>query len=203
MPRDASEWYDDTQRRIAADGLRDPGLADWPTWPYDGELTPRDLKPPVAERPRGGAGGVDCFMCAADETADASYLLWRDDVAMIGIPHEPVALPFLAFLMPRRHADLADLTPDVAARMGQLLTAVERAATDVLDIPRLQVARYGDGQEHLHYWLLGRPTGVAQLRGTLLPMWQDLLPPRPADEVRADLVAVCERLVELAGGALT
>ena len=202
MPQNASEWYDDTRRRIDAEGHRDADWPSWSSWPLDESGRPRPLLPPGDEPPRGGGGGADCFMCAADARVDASYLLWRDEVAMIGLPLEPVALPFKAFLMPRRHADLADLTPDEAARMGQLLSATERAATDVLDVPRLQVMRWGEGQEHLHWWLLGRPTGMRQLGGTFVAMWDDLLPPRPAEEVRADLTAVCARLVEIAGGEL-
>src|SRR5690606_28335166 len=120
--------------------------------------------------------------------------------AVLGAPAEPRALPFAAFLMPRGHADLAALPLDVAARMGELLTLVERAATDVLDIPRVQVARWGDGQEHLHWWLYARPTGMLQLRVAFVAPWGDILPPRPADVLRGDLGLVAARLVELTGG---
>jgi hypothetical protein len=34
----------------------------------------------------------------------------------------------------------------------------------------------GDGGAHLHVFLLARPSGFAQLRGTYLAVWDDLLP---------------------------
>ena len=200
MPVTTQEWYDRVSARIAGEGYRHLGWGEWETWPFEGEPVPKALQPPGAERPRNGAGGVDCFMCdgAADDGGD--YLVWRDDLFMLGIPLEPIAIPFTAFLMPLRHADLSDLTPQEASRMGELMVACEQAAVAVLDIPRLQVFRYADGQEHLHWWLLGRPTGMGQLRGTFLPHWDDLLPPRTRAELRADVALVAERLVSVAGG---
>ena len=81
-----------------------------------------------------------------------------------------------------------------------LLTYTERAACEVLDLPRVQVARWGDGAEHLHWWLFARPTGMAQLRGTFVTLWEDLLPLSDPAALRADLDLVAARLVELAGG---
>ena len=200
-PAGARRWYDETRARIAASGYRTAPWPDWPTWPFTGELVQRELEPPGEERPRRGADG-DCFICAAAAGAGGDYVVWRDDVAMLGQPRDDVALPFLAFLMPRRHADLSDLEPPEAARMGELMVLLERAVTDVLDVPRAQLLRWGDGEEHLHWWVLARPTGVDQLRGSFTPLWDDLLPPRPRAESRADLEAVARRLVELAGGEL-
>ena len=197
----ARGWYDDTRARIAESGYRPAPWSGWPTWPFDGELAQRELEPPVDERPRGGSDG-DCFICAAAAGDGGEYVVWRDDLAMLGQPRDDVALPFVAFLMPRRHADLSDLEPREAGRMGELLVLLERAVTDVLDVPRMQALRWGDGQEHLHWWTIGRPTGIAQLRGAFTPLWDDLLPPRPREESRADLEAVARRLVELAGGEL-
>jgi len=200
--RTSPEWYDATRSRIAATGYRSAPWTGWPTWPFSGELVQRDLEPPGEECPRGGAGGVDCFICEAAAGDGGDYIVWRDDVAMLGQPREDVPLPFKAFLMPRRHADLSDLEPREAGRMGELMVLLERAVTDVLDVPRTHVMRWGEGQEHLHWWVLGRPTGVDQLRAPFLPLWDDLLPPRPREESRADLEAVARRLVELAGGEL-
>lgn len=197
----AREWYDDTRARIAATGYRSAPWTDWATWPFDGDLAQRELRPPGDERRRGGSQGA-CFICTAAAGDGGDYVLWRDGVAMLGQPRDDVALPFVAFLMPRRHADLSDLEPHEAGRMGELMPLLERAVTDVLDVPRLQLMRWGDGEEHLHWWALARPTGVDQLRGSFTPLWDDLLPPRPRAESRADLEAVARRLVELAGGQL-
>lgn len=102
--------------------------------------------------------------------------------------------------MPRRHTDLADQSPAEAARLGELLALTERAVIDVLDVPRIHANRWGDGSEHLHWWLYGRPTGALQLRGTFLAIWDDLLPARTPHALRRDLDAVGRRVTELAGG---
>ena len=77
---------------------------------------------------------------------------------------------------------------------------LERAACDVLDIPRVQVFRYGEGLEHLHWWVAARPTGTTQLRGSFVVQWNSVLPPGDPAAQRADLDLVAARLVELAGG---
>jgi diadenosine tetraphosphate (Ap4A) HIT family hydrolase len=200
----AREWYDATRARIDAQGFRPAGWLGLRIWPFDGDLRQRGLEPPVEEAPRGGAGGHDCFICdaaAADESAGTSnYVVWRDDLLMLGQPREDTSLPFKAFLMPRRHADLSDLEPREAARMGEVMVHLERAVTDVLDVPRLLLQRWGDGQEHLHWWAMARPTGAAQLRGAFVALWDDVLPARPGRDSRRDLEAVAARLAELAGG---
>ena len=201
-PPSAQEWYAATRDRIAATDYRPAPWTDRPTWPFDGVQVQRELRPPGEERPRGGAGGVDCFICEAAAGDGGDYVVWRDDVAMLGQPRDDVALPFVAFLMPRRHADLSDLEPREAGRLGELMVLLERAVTDVLDVPRAQLIRWGDGQEHLHWWVLARPTGMDQLRGAFTPLWDDLLPPRPRAESRGDLEAVARRLVGRAGGEL-
>ncbi|QIX27414.1 hypothetical protein ncot_12970 [Nocardioides sp. JQ2195] len=199
MTESAADWHARVHARLASDGPREAPWTSWPTWPFEEDtLTPRPLEPLGDEQPRRGAGGIDCEQCSRSD--DPSYIFWRDDLMMLGAPFEPTSLPFVAFPMPRRHGDLSDLTPDEAARMGQLTVAVERAACEVLDIPRLQVFRWGDGTEHLHWWLMARPTGTNQLRGTFLPLWDDLLPMREQSALRADLDAVAVRLVDLAGG---
>ncbi|WP_156738991.1 HIT family protein [Occultella aeris] len=199
-PESAQQWYRRVSAELETHGYRDLDWATWSSWPFEGDLRPRPLTGPAAETARGGTGGVDCFICAAVEAEDTSYVFWHDERALLGVPNEAQSLPFAAFLMPREHADLRDLPPATAARMGELLAAIERAACDVLDVPRIQVARWGDGQEHLHWWLFARPTGMLQLRGTFLSHWGDILPTRDRQAARADLDLVAARLVEIAGG---
>lgn len=199
MPESAAAWFDRVTGEIESQGHREVAWQSWPTWPFEPtQLTPRVLAPLGSEPTRAGAGGQDCHQCRKAE--DPSYIFWRDDLFMLGVPFGATALPFTCFLMPRRHVDLADLSDDESARSGQLLTLIERAACQVLDIPRIQVARWGDGSEHLHWWLMARPTGAEQLRGTFLALWDDVLPARDPGDLRADLDVVAERLVELAGG---
>lgn len=199
MPESPAQWYLRVRAAIATDGYRDSDLQR--SWPWTGALTPKGLDAPAdSEPPRKGAGGLDCFICEGSRTLDPEYVVWSDDLMMLGVPSQPSALPFALFLMPRRHADLCELTRAEAARQGELLAGIERAACEVLTVPRIQVARWGDGVEHLHWWLYARPTGMLQLRGTFLSHWDDLLPPRPARDARSDADLVVARLLELVGG---
>lgn len=69
-------------------------------------------------------------------------------------------------------------------------------------IGRVHVARWGDGSEHVHFWFLARPAGLPQLRGALLALWNDLLPPIPDDELRANLRTVATALAAEGGSAV-
>lgn len=201
MPAGADQWYVKIRARLDAEGPRSWDAAGWSTWPFDGDVAVRELQPPdpTGEVARGGDDG-DCPICDQSLSADPSAdIAWRDDLWMLGAPFEGAAMPFLAFLMPRRHADLGDRTAAEAARMGELQVHLERAVTEVLDVPRVQLYRWGDGNSHLHWWVYGRPTAVLQLRGTFLPIWDDLLPPREVAAQRVDIDLVAARLVELAG----
>lgn len=93
MPESSQEWYDRVSARIAESGYRRLGWSRWETWPFEGELVPKDLQPPGPERPRAGAGGVDCFMCEAAAGHGGDYLVWTDEVLMIGVPQELIAIP--------------------------------------------------------------------------------------------------------------
>lgn len=202
MTESPAQWFARVERAIESDGYRRLDWEKWPSWPFAGNLTPRALDAPADDEPlRRGAGGIDCHACAAaaDPGADP-WTLWWDDTAMLVLPEHGAAVPFAAFLMPLGHSDLAGLPDATAARMGLLLTAIERAVIDVLAVPRIQAMRWGDGGEHLHWWLLGRPTGALQLRGTFLSHWDDILPLAPAELTRGNGERVAARLVELVGG---
>lgn len=202
MPETRDEWFDRVNRVIAEGGARRVKWAQWPTWPFEGETVPKLLEPPTTEPERGGASGVDCQNCELAKHLPAETVLWYDDLWFLTWA-EGQALPFGAFLMPRRHADLSDLTTIEAQRGGQLLVLVEQAAVATLDIPRMQVARWGDGAEHMHWWLYARPTGMLQLRGTFLSHWDDILPVRDPAEHRSDMVLVARALQRTAGGHLS
>ena len=61
MPETPEELY----QRVKG-SLRMPPVEEWDTFPFDGEMTPRALQPPLQrEEPRFGEGGVDCRRCQA------------------------------------------------------------------------------------------------------------------------------------------
>ncbi len=60
--------------------------------------------------------------------------------------------------------------------------------------------RWGGGSAHLHWWVMGPPARIPQLRGSFLPWWEELLP-RVPDEVLDDNARfVVARLVASSGG---
>lgn len=172
----------------AHDALRIPPVEDWDTWPFDGELSVRRLQPPVErERPRFGAGGVDCRRCAA---SDDEYL-WTNEDWRLFSPEKPSGLPLVVLLEPRAHfAEPGDLPDDLASELGLLLARIERAVRSLGELGRVHVCRWGDGGEHLHWWFMARPARLPQLVGSFAAIWDDILPPTPEEVWRADLDAL-------------
>ncbi|MEZ0069600.1 diadenosine tetraphosphate (Ap4A) HIT family hydrolase [Streptacidiphilus sp. MAP12-20] len=159
--------------------LPEGGIPFWEVFPYEGDLQIKVLEPPTLPEPprQGEAGPSDCRQCARP---DADFL-WTDDHWRLGSFAEPAGLPAMVMLQPRGHHDLSDLPPELAAELGGMLQRVERAVVSLGGIARVHVNRWGDGGAHLHIFLIARPEGMMQLRGTCLPLWDDVLPKLPAD----------------------
>jgi diadenosine tetraphosphate (Ap4A) HIT family hydrolase len=172
----------------ARGALRTPPVEEWETWPFEGAVRPRELAPPEAEeRPRNGAGGVDCRRCA---TPDEEYL-WTTERWRLWAFGQPTGLPVVVLLEPRDHfAEPGDLPDDLAAELGVLLARVERAVRGVGEIGRVHVCRFGEGGEHMHWWFIARPARIPQLASSFAAIWDDVLPPTPEDVWRDNLAAV-------------
>src|SRR5881296_321116 len=110
MPETPEELY----ARVA-DALRMPPVEEWDTFPFDGEMRPRPLQPPVErEEPRHGEGGVDCRRCQA---GDEEYI-WTNERWRMH-PIGPSGLPVVLMLESREHiAELSDLSDEMAAELG-------------------------------------------------------------------------------------
>ena len=169
------------------EALRMPPVQEWDEFPFDGQMTPRALLPPVAnEEPRSGEGGVGCRSCAKP---DDDYL-WTDARWRL-LPAERNGLPVVVFLEPREHySEPGDLPEDLAKEMGSMLARVERAVRSAGEIGRVHVCRWGDGSEHLHWWFMARPARIPQLIGSFAAIWDDILPPTPDDVWQANLAQV-------------
>ncbi|WP_051838458.1 hypothetical protein [Streptomyces sp. NRRL WC-3742] len=154
------------------------GAPSWEIFPYEGEMTVRELRAPeLPEPPRQGEDGPEsCKQCARPD----SDFLWTDEHWRLSGTDEPTGLPAALLLQPRAHHDLLDLPGELSAALGPMLQRVERAVTSLGGVGRVHVNRWGDGAAHLHLWLIARPAGVMQLRGSTLPLWMDVLPPLPA-----------------------
>jgi diadenosine tetraphosphate (Ap4A) HIT family hydrolase len=155
------------------------GIPFWDICPYEGDIRIKVLEPPtLPEPPRRGESGADDCVCTRKPDHG---LVWTDGVWSLHHTGEPTAVPAMVLLKPVAHHDLRDLPPDLATGMGPMIQRVEKAIMGLGGVGRVHVNKWGDGGAHLHLWLIGRPEGMAQLLGTCLPLWEDVLPKMPHD----------------------
>jgi diadenosine tetraphosphate (Ap4A) HIT family hydrolase len=173
------------------------GIPYWEIFPFEGDLQIKALEPPVVpEPPRHGADGPDTCSGCQDPLRNA---IWSDEHWRVSHLGEPTALPVTVLLCPMGHYDLHDLPPARSAEVGPMLQRVERAIMSLGGIARVHVNKWGDGGAHLHLWLIARPEGMMQMRGTCLPIWDDVLPKAPAEQWRAALAQVAAALAAEGG----
>ena len=191
------EFYDhavaaaDTERR-----LRLARMTGWDVSPFEPDgLRVAPLRPPVLpERARHGEDPADCDDCRNRDDGIWFNESWR----LTRVPG--VGVPLVLMLYPRDHYDMADLPDELAAELGLLTTRIVRHTQALPHISRAHVYRVGDGAAHLHIWFFARPEGQAQLYGSWLPIWDDLLPEYPAEVAEADAAVVAEALIASHGG---
>jgi diadenosine tetraphosphate (Ap4A) HIT family hydrolase len=168
----------------------------WEISPFEQDgLRVTPLRPPVTpEPPRHGEDPATCGICDDRDSGVWFNERWR--LARVS----GVGVPLVLMLYPRDHYDLAELPDEMAAEMGLLSTRIVRHMQAVPHIARAHMYRFGDGAAHLHLWFFGRPEGQAQLWGSWLPVWDDLLPEYPAELADADAALVAEALLVSSGG---
>lgn len=183
----------------AADAERRLPLSRMPGWdisPFEPDgLRVAPLRPPVLPEPqRYGEDPAECTSCSRRDEG-----IWFDDrwrlTRITG-----AGVPLVLMLHPREHFDLADLSDELAAQLGVLTTHIARHVQALPHIARAHVYRIGDGGAHLHVWFFARPEGQAQLYGSWMAIWDDLLPEYPADVSEADAAIVAHALIVTYGG---
>lgn len=175
----------------ARDATRVPPVEDWESWPFDGDIRVRPLAAPVhEERPRNGAGGIDCWRCANSDKEP----LWADEHWTVRSFDKPSGLPVVVLLETREHVDFTDLDDERASELGPLLLKVQRAVLAVPGVGNVHVGRWGEGSEHCHIWFMARPARMEQLRSSFAAIWDDVLPPVPEDVWRENLEIVRREL---------
>ena len=187
MPETPEQFH----ARVAG-ALRTPPVETWDSWPFDGDVRPRALEPPLADEvPRHGEGGVDCRRCSA---ADDEYV-WTNESWRLHALDPPTGLPVVLLLESRDHySEPGDLPVELAAELGVLIGRLDRAIRAVDGIGRVHVGRWGEGGAHLHIWFMGRPARIEQLRSSFAAIWDDVLPPTPEGIWRANLDIVVAAL---------
>lgn len=153
------------------------------TMPYEEPLTPRTPAARVVPEPprRGEPGGDPCGICSGE----AVGAVWSDANWTL---HPPVggSLPGTVWMASREHVDsFCDLGPEAAADFGRVVGRVERAILSLGDTARVHLYRWGDGGAHFHVWFVPRPLGMLEAKGMMLPVWEDVLPNVPDEELRA------------------
>jgi diadenosine tetraphosphate (Ap4A) HIT family hydrolase len=185
MPETPEELYARTK-----DALRMPPVDEWATFPFDGALRPRALRPPAPdEKPRHGEGGVDCHACGKM----SDDLVWEDEHWQL-TPIGPTGLPLVLILEPKEHYDIETLPPELAAELGPLMQRVERAIRSLGEVGRVHIGRWGEGSEHLHWWFMARPARMRQLSDSFAAIWDEVLPPVPEEIWRRDVEGVAAAL---------
>jgi hypothetical protein len=171
-------------------------MTGWDISPFDPDgLRVAPLRPPVVpEAARHGEDPADCRACRNREDG-----IWFDDhwrLSRIG----GMGVPLVLMLYPLDHYDMGDLPDELAAELGVLSAHLVRHVEALPNIARAHTFRVGDGAAHLHVWFFARPEGQAQLYGSWLVIWDDLLPEYPAEPAEADAAAVADALVASYGG---
>jgi hypothetical protein len=207
MPETIEDYYarvmaaadDEGRLAIPADGI-----PYWEIFPFEAEgLRLKQIEPLAdAEEPRHGEDPEQCH-CAKPHDADAGSSadseVWRDNHWRISVAEHSGA-PLILMLSPQAHHDFTTLPKARAAEMGQIMVALGAAIEDLPSVARVHVSKWGDGGAHAHIFFFARPIRMPQLRGTMLAVWDDFLPPVPGEVRDANASAVIQQLVRTYGG---
>jgi diadenosine tetraphosphate (Ap4A) HIT family hydrolase len=159
----------------------------------EGTVEVRELRPPVeVEEPRQGEDPADCHACAAEPDAREVY---RDDHWRVFVLKQS-PFPGACMLQPLRHADgVPGLNAEELATYGPMVARITAALEGLTLFRGARTARvhshlWNDGGAHLHQWFFPRPYGYADLLGSTLVEWFEVLPPADEAEITAAAAAL-------------
>lgn len=105
----------------------------------------------------------NCISCeiVAGQRVEPGGTLYENAFWHVGSVLQPVVWHGFTIVKLRRHCEhLAQLTPQEAAGLGPVLSATCQALTDVLHPGKVYVSSFGDGVQHIHFWVLPRPAAM-------------------------------------------
>jgi diadenosine tetraphosphate (Ap4A) HIT family hydrolase len=200
MPESAEEIYARVLAHVGEGGrLPMPPSHEWDIFPWEGEMAPKVVQPPVeAEEPRGGEGGRPCSC----ENGEPENMIWRNDRWAVTSRDEPSGLPLVLTLQPLEHLDFSDMDDDLAAEYGKVSNWLHRIMAGLPNIGRVHVCKWGDGGAHMHVWFVARPARMPNILGSPAIEWDEILPPVPEEVWRADLHEVARKMATHDGKAV-
>lgn len=106
-------------------------------------------------------GCVSCDIVAGKQV-EPGGVIYEDGYWHVGsFAHFPVVWPGFLILKLKRHCEhLADLSPEEASVLGQIIQSTCSALMNVLQPAKVYVCSFGDGVRHVHFWLLPRPADM-------------------------------------------
>ena len=172
-------------------------------WPGIEDDSPvKELAPPVVpEPPRNGEGGTECGACLDDVPEERR--VYRDELFRVHAI-EGFALAGTCLVVANRHVDgLTGLNEQELAAFGPLMARLSKALEDRPAgapgfgdgrVGRVHVHLWNDGGAHFHAWLVPRPLGYLDMRGSYLVEWAEGLPHATHEEVVAAAADLRSRL---------
>lgn len=175
------------------------GMPTWETFPVEAEaLRLKPLGPlAAAESAREGDDPATCH-CATGGSPDWP-VVWTSGTFNVKVA-PPSGAPVILIAEPVDHLDIGDLSAGLAADLGRLTVALIAGVEALPSVGRCHVGRWGDGGAHGHVWFIARPARMPRLRGTLMALWDDLLPPVPVAVRDENAAFVIDQLVAAYGG---
>ena len=140
----------------------------------------------------------DCLSCRTVATIESQPIrerIWWDGRWRVAHAIN-CALPGWLVVLPARHVEsIAELTPEEAAGLGPVLTAVTRALADVTGCAKTYVVAFGEIEAfaHLHFHVVPRSADLPDdLRGTRVFAYQkrpesEWVTPEERDRIGAEL----------------
>lgn len=200
MPESAEEVYARVVAAVGEDGrLAMPPVEEWDIFPWEGDMVPKVVQPPLAEEePRWGERDKPCSC----QDSEPEHAIWHNDRWVVTAADKPGGLPLMLFLHPREHMDFQDMDDDLASEFGRVTNWLHRIMANLPNIGRVHVCKWGDGGAHMHVWFIARTARLPHILGSMAVEWNEMLPPVPEAVWRADLHEVARKLANHDGEAL-